>query len=101
MRKKRSDRTHILYQLVVGEDSYVGLTAKTNSTVNKSVQVRFVKHMSRARSENKPWPLYEAMRTHGPEAFEIYILETVRGKLQAHSRERELINELQPTLNLA
>ena len=101
MRKKRSDRTHVLYQLVVGDDTYVGLTAKTESTVNKSVQVRFNKHVYRARTESKTWPLYKALRRHGAEAFEVYVLETVRGKLAAHARERELIRELQPTLNLA
>jgi hypothetical protein len=101
MRKKRSDRTHVLYELVVGNDSYIGITAKTETTVNKSVLTRFNKHVYRSRTENKTWPLYEAMRKHGPEAFTVYILETVRGKLAAHGRERELIREMKPTLNLA
>lgn len=101
MRKKRSDRTHVLYELVVGNDSYIGITAKTETTVNKSVLTRFNKHVYRSRTEAKTWPLYEAMRKHGPEAFTVYILETVRGKLAAHGRERELIREMKPTLNLA
>lgn len=101
MRKKRSDRTHVLYELVVGNDSYIGITAKTETTVNKSVLTRFNKHVYRSRTENKTWPLYEAMRKHGPEAFTVYVLETVRGKLAAHGRERELIREMKPTLNLA
>ena len=101
MRKKRSDRTHVLYELVVGNDSYIGITAKTETTVNKSVLTRFNKHVYRSRTEDKTWPLYEAMRKHGPEAFTVYVLETVRGKLAAHGRERELIREMKPTLNLA
>jgi hypothetical protein len=100
-RKKRSDRTHIIYELVVRGKSYIGITAKTEPTVNKSVLSRFAKHTYRARTETKTWPLYNAMRKYGPEAFEIYILETGRGKAWAHQRERELVREMAPKLNLA
>jgi len=100
-RKKRSDRTHIVYKLTVLKLVYIGITAKTYSTVQMSAKSRFMKHVYRARSENRPWPLYEAMRKHGPEAFEMEILETGRGKAWAHTRERELIKKLKPKLNLA
>ena len=100
-RKKRTDRTHIIYELIVNGNSYVGITAKTESTVNKSVLSRFAKHTYRARTEDKTWPLYTAMRKFGVEAFEVFILETGRGKAWAHQRERELIAEMQPKLNLA
>jgi hypothetical protein len=100
-RKKRTDRTHIIYELVVNGKSYVGITAKTESTVTKSVLSRFAKHTYRARTEDKVWPLYTAMRKFGAEAFEVFVLETGRGKAWAHQRERELIAEMQPVLNLA
>lgn len=100
-RKKRSDRTHVIYQLTLGKKIYIGITAKTCSTVKASVKSRFMKHVYRARSELRPWPLYEAMREHGPEAFEVTILETGRGKAWAHARERDLIREKKPKLNLA
>jgi hypothetical protein len=100
-RKKRNDRTHAIYQLTLGKKIYIGITAKTCSTVLGSVKSRFMKHVYRARSENRPWPLYEAMRKHGPEAFEVEILETGRGKAWAHARERELIKKFKPKLNLA
>ena len=100
-RKKRTDRTHIIYELVVNGKSYVGITAKTETTVNKSVLSRFAKHTYRARTEDKTWPLYTAMRKFGAEAFEVFVLETGRGKAWAHQRERELIAEMQPILNLA
>lgn len=101
LRKKRSDRTHVIYELRVGDEFYIGITAKTETTVNKSVITRFNKHIYRARSENKQWPLYQALREFGADAFEVFVLETGRGKAWAHQRERELIREMQPTLNEA
>jgi len=98
-RKKRSDRTHIVYMIESGTDFYIGVTAKTESTVNRSVQVRFNKHVYRSRSENKSWLLYEAMRERGVESFDLYILAVVRGKTEAHHAEREMIREYRPTLN--
>jgi hypothetical protein len=100
-RKKRCDRTHIVYQLEVNGLCYIGITAKTMSTVNKSVNSRFLKHVSRCRTEDKSWPLYKAMRKYGAEAFSVSVVETVRGKAAAHQRERELIREFEPQLNLA
>ena len=98
-RKKRTDRTHIVYQIQSGSDFYIGVTAKTESTVLKSVRVRMNKHLYRSRSEAKSWRLYEALRERGPGAFVYMILAVVRGKREAHVFERGLIRELQPTLN--
>lgn len=100
-RKKRSDRTHIIYRLVVANMEYIGITAKTQSTVLKSVRLRFAKHAERARNENKPWPLYKAIRKFGIEQFEVEIVEILRGKAAAHAREVELIKIRNPKLNLA
>jgi len=98
-RKKRSDRTHIIYMIESGSDYYIGVTAKTESTVNRSVQVRFNKHVYRSRSEDKSWRLYEAMRERGVESFDLSILAVVRGKGEAHQVERKMIREYRPTLN--
>ena len=101
-RKKRSDRTHILYEIIIaGRFSYIGLTAKTQSTILKSVRLRFSKHLERARNENHSWPLYQFLKKYGEEQAEIYILETVRGKATAHIREKFLVNTRKPKLNLA
>ena len=64
-RKKRTDRTHIIYMIESGADFYIGVTAKTESTVKKSVITRCRKHFYRMRSEDKSWMLYETMRERG------------------------------------
>jgi len=99
-RKKRVDRTHIIYELRVNGASYIGVTAKTETTINKSVLARAAKHWYRAKRESKNWLLCEALRTLADKSqIEVLVHETLRGKAEAHHRERELIRELDPILN--
>jgi len=99
-RKKRSDRTHIIYELVVGGLNYIGVTAKTESTVLKSVRVRANKHFYRAKTEGKAWLLCEALRElNSKEEIEIRVHELVRGKAAAHRREVEIRRAINPALN--
>ena len=72
-RKKRTDRTHIIYMIESGTDFYIGVTAKTMSTVKKSVLVRCNKHIYRMRSEDKSWMLYETMRERGTDSFTVLV----------------------------
>jgi len=100
LRKRRSDRNHIIYVItntVTGEQ-YVGLTQK-NSTVKKSLHVRIRKHVQRAFAENKDWALYNNIRKYGTSAFNYGAVEIVRGKAQAHQRELELLKQFCPKLN--
>lgn len=99
MRKKRTDRNHIVYQLSVGRQRYIGVTAKTESTVQKSLQTRWNKHIYRSRSEAKSWRLYQAIRVHGAAAFTVEIVAVIRGKAEAHRYERDLLRKLRPVLN--
>jgi len=99
-RKRRSDTKHAIYCLVntVTNDSYIGITVCGSAPV-RAVKVRVQKHIQRANVENHGWKLCESIRQYGAECFEYYIMETIRGRLAAHNRERELIRELQPVLN--
>ena len=99
-RKKRSDRNHIIYELIVNGLNYIGVTAKTESTVMRSVQVRANKHWYRAQKENKDWSLCVALRElASKEQIEIRVHEIVRGKAAAHRREVELRRMIKPVLN--
>lgn len=99
-RKRRSDRTHIVYMLVVNGLRYIGVTAKTETTVVKSVRARAAKHFYRAKTETKNWLLCGALRTlNSKEEIEIRVIELLRGKTEAHKREVEIRRELRPELN--
>ena len=99
-RAKRSDRNHIIYELVVAGENYIGVTAKTESTVLKSVRTRANKHWYRAKTETKNWLLCEALRQLTDKSeIEIRVHEIVRGKADAHRREVEIRRAVRPTLN--
>ena len=100
IRKKRVDRTHIIYELRVNGASYIGVTAKTETTINKSVLARAAKHFYRAKKENKDWLLCKALRSLNDKSeIEVLVHETLRGKAAAHKREVELRRTLRPALN--
>ncbi len=99
-RKKRVDRNHIIYELRVNGLNYIGVTAKTESTVNKSVLARAAKHFYRAKKESKNWLLCQALRTLNDKSeIEVLVHEVVRGKAAAHKREVEIRRALKPVLN--
>jgi hypothetical protein len=99
-RKKRSDRTHIIYQITVGRKLYIGVTAKTQSTVLKSVRSRIAKHFYRSQTEGLNWLLCNELRKLDcKEDIQFEVLATMRGKSAAHVYERELIRTLRPKLN--
>ena len=98
VRKKRSDRRHIVYMLqntVTGE-FYIGVTQGFRQ---KDLRVRVLKHFQRALAESKDWTLCKNIRTYGPESFFWTILEVVKGKAPAHDFERLLTKMYKPELN--
>ena len=99
-RKKRVDRNHIIYELVVNGLNYIGVTAKTETTVLKSVRARAAKHFYRAKTESKDWALCVALRDLNDKSeIDIRIHEIIRGKAAAHRREVELRRLINPALN--
>jgi len=100
MPKPRTDRNHIIYEIVTPQGSYIGVTAKTQTTVLKSLRARAAKHWYRARTESKTWALCQYLRTlEDKSEIDIRMHEMVRGKALAHTRERELIRLYNPALN--
>jgi len=100
-RKKRSDRNHVIYQItnIATGDTYVGLTVAQGQAYLRSVKVRWQKHVSAALKDGKDWSFSKALRAAPDDSWRYQVLEVVRGRKSAHSRERELIGELSPTLN--
>lgn len=101
-RKKRSDRNHILYRmtnLITGEQ-YIGVSGVLGRAQQKTLEVRFRKHLSRALNEDKVWSMHVSLRSWPDSKFwRKEILEVVRGRKNAHQRERQLIAEYEPVLN--
>jgi hypothetical protein len=98
-RKKRVDRNHAIYLLTVGKKSYIGVTVVVGG-VSKSLQVRLNKHWYRREDPTRwDWAIYKALRRVERDEPTIVLLEVVRGKAEAHKRERELIKKLDPKLN--
>lgn len=94
------NRNHIIYELRVNGQNYIGVTAKTQKTTQKSLQSRVAKHWYRAQTEGLDWLLCKALRSLATrEQIQVVIHEMVQGKAAAHKRERELIRSLKPILN--
>jgi hypothetical protein len=98
-RKKRTDRNHVIYRLTCGDtnETYIGLTVMRGRAVMKTINTRFQQHCYRAEVQDKTWALCEAIRSY--DSWFVEAIEVVRGKREAHARERQLIAELQPELN--
>jgi len=99
-RKTRTDRNHAIYVItnVLTEQQYIGVTVCSGS-MKKALKVRMQKHVRRALTENKDWALCKSIREFGVEAFTYGLVETLRGKVVAHARERELTKVYNPELN--
>lgn len=102
LRKRRSDRNHVVYMIENTQtgEQYIGITVLSfRGNAKRTLRRRYQKHVQRALNEDKNWALCESIREYGADAHEYTVLEIVRGKKPAHARETELINTYQPQLN--
>ena len=101
-RKRRSDRNHVIYLLTCGVTGrqYIGLTVARGRAYKKSAGIRWRAHVRNALQYNLQTLLCEAIRSSGPDAWSVQVFEVVRGKQAAHDRERELIAQRRPDLNM-
>lgn len=102
LRKVRSDRNHIIYLLrnIHTGGTYIGVSAMIGQAKKKTLDERFRRHLSRAIHEGKGWELHKALRRY-PDRGDWHkcILEVIRGRKNAHQRERILIQEFEADLN--
>ena len=100
-RKKRNDRNHVIYKLTAptGEE-YIGVTFARRRAFKRSARIRFDAHCRNAFDYGHDTLLAKSLREHGRAAFAREVLEVVRGKQNAHDRERELIANIRPALNM-
>ncbi len=101
-RKRRNDRNHVIYMLTCEQTGhvYVGITVARGRAYKKSAGIRWRAHVRNATEYMYETLICQAIRRSGPEAWNVQVLEVVRGKQATHDRERELIAKMQPTLNM-
>ena len=101
MRKKRSDRNHLIYMLTCEctDERYIGVTVMKGASKAKTLKQRWNGHVYKAFVCEENWELPRAIREYGEENFTAQILQIVRGKKAAFAAESALINSLKTELN--
>ena len=101
MRKKRSDRNHLVYVItcVPTNEQYIGVTVVKPAGKKKSLNQRWQGHLYKALVLRERWELPRAIRKYGQDSFTSSVLEVVRGKKAAFALEAALINALKTKLN--
>ncbi len=100
-RKRRNDRNHVIYQITAPNgERYLGVTFARGRAFKRSAKIRWEAHLRNALQYDRQNLLSVAIREQGQKGFAREVLEIVRGKQNAHDRERELIRLIQPELNM-
>ena len=100
--KRRSDRNHIVYEITCSntDERYIGITVVSGQAIQKSIKIRWKRHVYYATVGLGPNPLQQRIREFGDTGFKFRVIKRVRGKQNAHDLERELIKETRPELNV-
>lgn len=99
-RKPRCDRTHVIYQLRINGERYIGITFIRRQSVKKTMRTRIKQHWYNANVLQYGWHLSDAIRELDCiEDIEYEVLAKVKGKDAAHTVERKLIRIRRPQLN--
>lgn len=86
---------YLIYRLTSPSGrSYIGLT-------KMGLKERWRTHCTKARTQDKRHPLLDAIRKHGPEAFQTEVLESGLSKDEAKAAEVRWIRDLSPEMNLS
>ena len=98
-RTARKDSNYVIYAVRHDGNVYVGLTRKGTVTVSKAVQERWRKHISRARHEDRDWPVYQYIKAGNWDGWEHKVITVIRGRAEAYAWEREFVKFHRPNLN--
>lgn len=101
MRKKRSDRNHLVYEIecMPTGSTYIGITVMKGIAKKRTLMQRWKAHQYKAYTLQEDWALPKAIRKYGVDSFDIRVIDIIRGKAEAHAFEAELINNTKPKLN--
>ena len=98
---KRRDRNHIVYEIIAEtQERYIGITAGTGQAIQKSIKIRWKRHVYYATVVGGKNPLQQRIRELGESGFRFRVLKIIRGKQNAPDLERQLIYETRPELNV-
>jgi hypothetical protein len=98
-RTARKDSNFVIYVASHNGQSYIGLTRKGSTTVNKAVKERWRKHISRARHENRDWAIYNYIREGNWTDWAHEVICVIRGRAEAYAYERALVKLYKTELN--
>ena len=98
-RTARKDSNFVIYAATHCGHTYIGLTRKGTTTVNKAVKERWRKHISRAKHEDRAWELYKYISAGAWDNWAHEVICVIRGRAEAYAYERELVKLFEPQLN--
>ena len=101
MRKKRSDRNHLIYMLTCEptDERYIGVTVMNSTSKAKVLKQRWKGHLYKALVLQESWVLPRTIREYGVDSFTAEVLKIVRGKKAAFAAESAFIKDLGTELN--